>query len=204
MTSIRNRRKTQMIQAAVDLVKEGGLQNLTTKNIAACVGVAESSIYNIFESKQILIQETLLWLRNTTSNQAVRLWEQNINTWQNITEAITATANLLVNNPYRFAEEALAYEQLLIGDANTAELLERTFRDSLEEFEGLLTQLTVRLNVNLEAFPFAMYELVMLVVGHIMFSLLFSSNPESRAEQDARFLVILDRWTHHLQEVSNG
>jgi len=193
-----------MIQAAVDLVKEGGLQNLTTKNIAACVGVAESSIYNIFESKQILIQETLLWLRNTTSNQAVRLWEQNINTWQNITEAITATANLLVNNPYRFAEEALAYEQLLIGDANTAELLERTFRDSLEEFEGLLTQLTVRLNVNLEAFPFAMYELVMLVVGHIMFSLLFSSNPESRAEQDARFRVILDRWARHLQEVSNG
>ena len=121
MTSARSRRKTQMIRAAVDLVREGGLQNLTTKNIATRVGVAESSIYNIFESKQALVQETLLWLRNTTQDEILRLWEQHIDSWENITEAITATANVLVNNPYRFAEEALTYEQLLIGDAKTAE-----------------------------------------------------------------------------------
>ncbi len=48
-------RQQQIIQAAILLIHHGGIQNLTTKNIAAEVGISEQAIYRHFDNKQAIL-----------------------------------------------------------------------------------------------------------------------------------------------------
>lgn len=53
------KRQSEIIQSAIQLIGEGGIQALTIKNLSAKIGVTESAIYRHFDSK-IKILETLL------------------------------------------------------------------------------------------------------------------------------------------------
>ena len=48
-------RQKQIIEFSLDLIKEGGIQNLTMKNIAKKVGISEQAIYRHFRSKQDIL-----------------------------------------------------------------------------------------------------------------------------------------------------
>ena len=49
-------RQKQIIETSLELIKEGGIQRLTTKNIANSIGISEQAIYRHFNSKlEILV-----------------------------------------------------------------------------------------------------------------------------------------------------
>ncbi len=48
-------RQKQIIDVSLNLIKEGGIQNLTMKRIAERVGISEQAIYRHFKSKQDIL-----------------------------------------------------------------------------------------------------------------------------------------------------
>lgn len=56
-------RQVQIINAAIKLMGEGGIQLLTTKNLAKEVGVSEPALYRHFSNKVDILQQVLLYLR---------------------------------------------------------------------------------------------------------------------------------------------
>lgn len=56
-------RQVQIINAAIKLMGEGGIQLLTTKNLAREVGVSEPTLYRHFSNKVDILQQVLSYLR---------------------------------------------------------------------------------------------------------------------------------------------
>jgi AcrR family transcriptional regulator len=56
-------RQIQIINAAIKLMGEGGIQLLTTKNLAREVGVSEPALYRHFSNKVDILQQVLSYLR---------------------------------------------------------------------------------------------------------------------------------------------
>ncbi len=48
-------RQKQILEASLNLIKEGGIQNLTMKRISGKVGISEQAIYRHFENKQDIL-----------------------------------------------------------------------------------------------------------------------------------------------------
>jgi len=48
-------RQRQIIDASLDLIKEGGIQNLTMKHISGKIGISEQAIYRHFTSKHNIL-----------------------------------------------------------------------------------------------------------------------------------------------------
>ena len=57
-------RQVQIIDAAIKLMGEGGIQMLTTKNLAREVSVTEPALYRHFSSKANLILQVLEYLKS--------------------------------------------------------------------------------------------------------------------------------------------
>ncbi|MDP1622489.1 MAG: TetR/AcrR family transcriptional regulator [Bacteroidales bacterium] len=57
-------RQVQIINAAIKLIGEGGIQLLTTKNLAREVGVSEPALYRHFSNKVDLLRQVLTYLRS--------------------------------------------------------------------------------------------------------------------------------------------
>jgi len=56
-------RQVQIIQAAIKLMGEGGIQLLTTKNLAREVGVSEPALYRHFSNKVDILHQVLSYLK---------------------------------------------------------------------------------------------------------------------------------------------
>jgi TetR/AcrR family transcriptional regulator, fatty acid metabolism regulator protein len=57
-------RQIQIINAAINLIGEGGIQLLTTKNLAREVGVSEPTLYRHFSNKVDILHQVLGYLRS--------------------------------------------------------------------------------------------------------------------------------------------
>jgi len=57
------KRQIEIITAATELIGEKGLQNLTTKNLAAKIGFSEPALYRHFKNKTSIIQSVLVYYR---------------------------------------------------------------------------------------------------------------------------------------------
>jgi AcrR family transcriptional regulator len=56
-------RQVQIINAAIKLMGDGGIQLLTTKNLAREVGLSEPALYRHFSNKVDILQQVLSYLR---------------------------------------------------------------------------------------------------------------------------------------------
>lgn len=50
------KRQKQIIDVALELIAQGGIQNLTVKNIANAIGVTEPAVYRHYQSKADIIK----------------------------------------------------------------------------------------------------------------------------------------------------
>ncbi|NOX37698.1 MAG: TetR/AcrR family transcriptional regulator [Calditrichaeota bacterium] len=57
------RRQQEIVEAAIDLIAEDGIQNLTIKNLSRRIGVTEAAIYRHFESKLDILLAILTFFR---------------------------------------------------------------------------------------------------------------------------------------------
>lgn len=58
-------RKSQIIKATLDIISERGFGNITTAEIANRVGISEGAVFKHFSSKAEILQEVLIFIRNT-------------------------------------------------------------------------------------------------------------------------------------------
>lgn len=58
------KRQIEIIETATELIHSGGIQNVTTKNIAAKMEFTEPSIYRHFKNKSEILQSIILHFRN--------------------------------------------------------------------------------------------------------------------------------------------
>jgi AcrR family transcriptional regulator len=64
-----SKRQSEIIQTAIKLIGEGGIQALTIKNLSSGIGISESAIYIHFNSKIEVIRILLDYLKSViTSN----------------------------------------------------------------------------------------------------------------------------------------
>jgi len=54
-----SKRQKEIIEASVHLIAEGGIQQLTIKNLSRAIGISEPALYRHFQSKQAILQGLL-------------------------------------------------------------------------------------------------------------------------------------------------
>ena len=58
-----SKRQIEIIEAATILIGQKGIQNLTTKNLAAEIGFSEPALYRHFDNKTAILQAVLGYYR---------------------------------------------------------------------------------------------------------------------------------------------
>ncbi len=110
-------RQKEIIQAALGLIAEQGIQSLTIKNIAARVGFAESAVYRHFENKtQILV--TILDMFASNSKQLFnQIRESETDSLKIVTSVFKHHFKIFKENPSMvsviFSEEIFRNEAIL-------------------------------------------------------------------------------------------
>jgi len=61
-------RQTQIIETSLEIIKQGGIQNLTVKEIAARIGISEQAIYRHFTSKLQILASIIRYFNSNLKN----------------------------------------------------------------------------------------------------------------------------------------
>ena len=69
MTSKLSKRQLEIIDTAIKLIGDGGIQALTIKNLSTEIGVAESALYRHFKSKTEVLSTVLDFLGDRKSTR---------------------------------------------------------------------------------------------------------------------------------------
>ncbi len=99
MKSDLSKRQSEIIQAAIKLIGEGGIQALTIKNLSAEIGVAESAIYRHFKSKTDVLSTLLKYLTSIIGSQIDTINNMNVDPLEKINTMISGQLKLFAENP---------------------------------------------------------------------------------------------------------
>jgi AcrR family transcriptional regulator len=189
VSKIKDLRKKEIIEASLDLVEKGGLKSVTTKNVANAVKISESSLYNIFESKDKLILETIKYLYERRKEMTAVIFEKNYTSVSDVVEAIVSVLKDLANDKYCNADLAISLDRVLACDKDVQNFLQQCAKDDLETVTYFLKQLEEKGLILESKFKDASYTLLVFVIGHIYYNLMF----KDKNENDERFERILRR-----------
>ncbi len=187
MTKIKDLRKREIIEATLELVEQGGLKSVTTKNVSNAVGISESSLYNIFESKDVLILETIKYLFERRREITSVIFEKDYKRVEDVLETIVAVLKEVANDKYCNADLAISFDRVLACDKNAQNFLQQCAKEDLETVTKFLQSLDEKGLISLGKFPGAPYALLVFVIGHIYYNLMF----KDKTENDAKFERIL-------------
>jgi len=116
-------RQKQIIKVSLDIIKRGGIQSLTIKEIAKRVGISEQAIYRHFKNKlDILI--SIVQYFNKSLSESIEEAVDDTNVLQKIRNLTNAHLEFLEQNPavatVIFAEEIFQNESLLSKEVQDA------------------------------------------------------------------------------------
>ena len=72
-----NDKRTQLLEASIDLFADEGFWNTPTARIARHAGVATGTLFNYFESKDVLIDEVYMQLKHEWMHHIMQNFPQN-------------------------------------------------------------------------------------------------------------------------------
>jgi AcrR family transcriptional regulator len=91
-------RQSEIIQTAIRLIGEGGIQALTIKNLSSEIGIAESTIYRHFESKTEVLITLLDYLKSVFKAYYERSINLNISPTKKLQEMISGHLGIFAEN----------------------------------------------------------------------------------------------------------
>jgi TetR/AcrR family transcriptional regulator, fatty acid metabolism regulator protein len=94
-----SRRQEEIINAAIKLIGEGGIQALTIKNLSAEIGIAESALYRHFKSKTEVLNALLDFLNSFIISNYENVHKLKITSFRKIEKMITGQLKLFYDNP---------------------------------------------------------------------------------------------------------
>ena len=97
-TNLTNR-QSEIIQTAIKLIGEGGIQALTIKNLSAEIGIAESALYRHFRSKTEVLNTLLDFLGFIIISHYENVYKLKISSFERIKEMISGQLKIFAENP---------------------------------------------------------------------------------------------------------
>jgi AcrR family transcriptional regulator len=94
-----SKRQSEIIQAAIKLIGEGGIQALTIKNLSSEIGVAESALYRHFKSKTEVLSTLLDFLGNIIVSHYESVNALKAGSFVKIKKMISGQLKLFAENP---------------------------------------------------------------------------------------------------------
>ena len=112
-----SKRQLEIIDAATELIGEKGIQNLTTKNLAAKIGFSEPALYRHFKGKNEILASLLRFYAEMLGTGLEDINKMEISSLDKIQEMIKFQFNNFVKSPaiimVIFAETSFQYENSL-------------------------------------------------------------------------------------------
>jgi AcrR family transcriptional regulator len=112
-----SKRQIQIIEAATLLIGQKGIQNLTTKNLAAEIGFSEPALYRHFENKTDILQSVLLYYRQLLKVGLEKILSEKTTGADKINRLIAFQFNHFTKHPaivmVIFSETSFQYEENL-------------------------------------------------------------------------------------------
>jgi len=110
-------RQIEIIEAATRLIGEKGLQNLTTKHLAAEMGFSEPALYRHFKGKTEILSSVLSFYRATLQKGLKEIVASDLSGLAKLERLLKFQFNHFANNPaivmVIFAEASFQYEKKL-------------------------------------------------------------------------------------------
>lgn len=172
MSRIKNLRREQIIIATLDLANEGGFYNVTTKKLSEKVGISESSLYNIYKSKDDVILDTLKFLHKRRLERIVPMFEKNFENIEQVVDEILNIMETHAMDEYCNVEISISSEQVLKGNEDIKKFLEESSIEEMEITEKILKRLEKLGLISLEGKFDAAYIILILLIGHVYYNLL--------------------------------
>lgn len=94
-----SKRQSEIIQAAIKLIGEGGIQALTIKNLSAEIGVVESALYRHFKSKTDVISALLDYLESIMASHFEGVRDLEAGPFEKIEKLIQSQLQLFSETP---------------------------------------------------------------------------------------------------------
>lgn len=94
-----SRRQEEIINAAIKLIGEGGIQALTIKNLSAEIGIAESALYRHFKSKTEVLNALLDFLGSFITSRYENIKTSELSSFGKLEKMITGQLKLFAENP---------------------------------------------------------------------------------------------------------
>lgn len=92
-------RQIQIFNASIKLIGIGGIQTLTTKNLAAAVGISEAAIYRHFSGKIEILKGVLVYLRAGIIRRLRNIANDNISASEKIRKIILDQSKAFSDRP---------------------------------------------------------------------------------------------------------
>lgn len=92
-------RQIQIFNASIKLIGEGGIQTLTTKNLAKEIGISEAAIYRHFSSKVEILKGLLAYLKIGTVKRLKRVLNEKISPIEKIKKIIFEQSKAFSDRP---------------------------------------------------------------------------------------------------------
>jgi AcrR family transcriptional regulator len=94
-----SKRQSEIIQTAIKLIGEGGIQALTIKNLSSEIGVAESALYRHFKSKTEVLSTLLDFLGNEMASNFLQVSELKTSSIEKLKALVHGQLKLFADNP---------------------------------------------------------------------------------------------------------
>jgi TetR/AcrR family transcriptional regulator, fatty acid metabolism regulator protein len=94
-----SKRQSEIINAAIKLIGEGGIQALTIKNLSTEIGVAESALYRHFKSKTEVLNALLDYLGSFIVTHYDKVNRLEVSSFEKIEKMISGQLKIFAENP---------------------------------------------------------------------------------------------------------
>ena len=155
-------RQKEITGAALRLIAERGIQNLTIRNLAKSIGVTEAAIYRHFPGKSEIIRALIMRFEKMIQ------WHEGLRGWAAIRMYAMNRIDLILKNP------SLAHvffsEEIFQDDEESRKLLQDTMnkhKQALEKrFQEAMADGQLRQDVAIDNLPCIIYGSVRLLIKH--------------------------------------
>ena len=121
-------RQIQIIEASILIISEGGIQDLTMKNISKALGISEPAIYRHFENKQQIIMtmlESFKYQNKLISSGSI---PEGVTGLEYLLETITGVFHKFIENP---AISAVVFsEEIFQNENELSEMIREMMNDN--------------------------------------------------------------------------
>lgn len=92
-------RQIQIFNASIKLIGKGGIQLLTTKNLAKEIGLSEAAIYKHFKSKVEILKGLLVYLKVPIINRFERISKENKSALEKLKQLFNEQSQAFTERP---------------------------------------------------------------------------------------------------------